>query len=87
MKRKKKIIRKLREKLKRKSSKKGVYIFRFNKCRKFNLDPINLDKEEGPSMLTKVIIEVVQALKREENKKIVRESCQNHAKIAKNVEL
>ena len=69
MKRKKKIIRK--------SIRKGVYIFHFNKCRKFNLDPITLDKEEGPSMLTKVIIEAVQALKREENKKIVRESCEN----------
>lgn len=83
MKRKKKIIKELREKLRRKSSRKGVYIFHFNKFRKFNLDPIDLDKEEGPSMLTKVIIEVVQALKREENKK----SCQNRAKIAKNVEL
>jgi hypothetical protein len=80
MKRKKKIIKNLREKLKRKSRRKGLYIFRFNKCRKFNLDPINLDEEEGPSMLTKVIIKAVQALIREENKKIMRESCENRVK-------
>lgn len=77
MKRKKKIIKKNERKIKKKIKQKGVYIFRFNKCRKFNLDPINLDKEEGPSILTKVIIEVVQALKREENKK----SCDNRVKI------